>query len=311
MLDDRSREGYGGRGAGSDGARGSAAARTRRVERSRSGGPTRPGAAGRGGARAGLWLSGALALSGCTHWAVRQQETSANLAEESRVLTTAVVDTLNAQPTTNRDEYSEVARRLATQDQRLEGLPEQPLPVRPLIKEERDTLAVAGDRQPGPARAALEERFEEQNRLITRARRAEGKLQTMGAQAEAERNARISRWTKWLSFGGLGLGGLVALMVLVPVCIPLLGRLLAWLAGKLPSLAGALGVVSLRAFDALVRGVERWKESSRQGSLSEAQRTAIEALETNLSREMDAEHKELVRARKGTAGSAWQRGPGQ
>jgi hypothetical protein len=226
-------------------------------------------------------------------------------------LTTAVVDTLNAQPTTNRDEYTEVARMLATQDQRLEGLPEQPLTVRPLIKEERDTQAAAGDGQPGPAQAALEERFEEQNRLITQARRAERKLLTMGAQAEAERNARISRWTKWLSFGGLGLGGLVALVVLAPAGIPVLGRLLAWLAGKLPSLAGALGVVSMRAFDALVRGVERWKESSRQGGLTEAQRTAIEALETNLSREMDAEHKELVRTRKRTAGGAWKRGQAQ
>jgi hypothetical protein len=95
--------------------------------------------------------------------------------------------------------------------------------------------------------------------------------------------------------------------------LPIAGRVLGWMVGKLPGLASALGVVSVRAFDAVVRGIERTRSkggaadaptiavanSGRSDSRRDSA-TFLPDLELNLSREMDAAHKALVRSRKQT-----------
>ncbi len=240
---------------------------------------------------------------GCTYQAAHRRATREQLNEESRVLTTAVVDTLNAQPSSRRDAFTAVARTLATQDQRLEGLPVRPLDIRPLVVEvQAAALAAtnntnlsfaAGLSGPvGPATTTLERRFANQEQLLGQERQLAERLLALGEQAEAERNARIRRWTRWLSFGGLGIGGLIVLIVLVPAVIPILGQLLGWLVARLPKLAGLLGVVSVRAFDSVVRGVEQFKRG-RARSAAESK-----PLLQQLSRSMDAEHKALVRQRR-------------
>ena len=99
-----------------------------------------------------------------------------------------------------------------------------------------------------------------------------------------------------------------------PLALPLVGRGLGWLVGKLPGLASAVGVVSVKAFDAVVRGIENAKKQNLPvaptvsvantqllGDSRRDKTSWIEKLENNLSREMDAAHKALVRSRKSIA----------
>src|SRR3954471_11645997 len=63
------------------------------------------------------------AFCGCTHLKRTETIVSRQLAEESRALTTGVVDVLQLQPPEERDRFTEVALEFARQDQRIEGLP--------------------------------------------------------------------------------------------------------------------------------------------------------------------------------------------
>src|SRR5260221_8683144 len=51
----------------------------------------------------------AIVAGGCTHIASRQHRVRSRLQEESRALTTAVVETLQLQPLAQRDAYSATA----------------------------------------------------------------------------------------------------------------------------------------------------------------------------------------------------------
>ena len=243
-------------------------------------------------------------MTGCTHHAARREKVSLKLAEESKALTTAVVDALQSQPTPQRDVYTETALTFAKQDQRVEGLPLEPFDVLGLLTNSP------------VAREEVAERFATEERLIAARAKVEEKLINFGERAEAERNRRIGWWTR-VSTLGLGLiGGSVALCVFCPLALPLVGRGLGWLVGKLPGLASAVGVVSVKAFDAVVRGIEKSKKQTSpvaptvpvantfttSGDSRRDKATSwVEQLENNLSREMDAAHKALVRVRKGVA----------
>lgn len=115
-------------------------------------------------------------------------------------------------------------------------------------------------------------------------------------QAEEVSNRRKLRWFKFGTLTTTLIGGMIALIVFCPVALPIVGRLLAWCVSRFPSLASKLGVVATGAFDSLVRGVENFKSSSLSNTGESA--TSASGLHVSLSREMDAAHKQLVRARK-------------
>lgn len=105
---------------------------------------------------------------------------------------------------------------------------------------------------------------------------------------------------QWQAFGSIsltsaGLLALIAMGVLVPASVPFVARLFALLVTRLPGLAGVTGVVSVQAFDAIVKAIERSKHQIRF-----ANQTAFEDLHAQLARELDTAHKRLVRARKET-----------
>lgn len=134
---------------------------------------------------------------------------------------------------------------------------------------------------------------QEQDWAIERAN-LESRLVEMGQKYEAERNRSIvRRFWRWL-ISSVGIGGIIALCVFFPALIPIFGRLLGWVVSKIPALAGAVGVVSTKAYDAIVRGVENTK---KEWGRSDAEAV----LHKNLSAEMDASHKRLIRARKAVA----------
>src|SRR4051794_19618952 len=74
-----------------------------------------------------------VAATGCTHFAAKRNKVNEALAEESRALTTAVVDSWQSQPASERDAYTVTALAFAKQDQRVEGLPLKPFDVPALL----------------------------------------------------------------------------------------------------------------------------------------------------------------------------------
>jgi len=251
-----------------------------------------------------------LSLTACTHLTARQRRTESKLAEESRVLTTAVVDTLDAQPDRERSAFTDTALRLARQDQRLEGLPTHLLDVAPLIHEAAAVrVETAGTNPPttppppGPATIALKTRFAAQDALLADSQQTRERLVSLGEHAEEERNARIGFWTRLLALGGGSLGAIVLLVVFVPAAMPLLGRFLGWLVSRAPGLAGSVGVVSVRAFDAVVRGIERFKAGTGAAAPpadpgTPGSENSASSLLQGLSHELDSDHKDLVKERR-------------
>lgn len=244
-----------------------------------------------------------LLITGCTYRNATRRKLDARLAESARVNNEAARQALDLQPVTNRDACSVTARAFVSQNQRVLGSPVHPLPVSQVLAQVEQTRnrAQTKDTSAPPAIVlqtavtdALREPFAAQDRVLGQQREVVERLVGMGAEAEAARNAGISFWARWIGRLTLPIAGLIALMVFVPASVPILGRLLAWLVAKLPALAGYAGVVSTNAFDATVKGIESWKQSSSQSPDAAAQ----PALLTALSQSMDGSHKALVRARR-------------
>jgi hypothetical protein len=246
---------------------------------------------------------GAVTLgSGCTHVAQSRLRVATQLDEHSRAFTTGVVDALQLQPMDQRDEFTTVALQLAQQDQRIEGFPLEPIAV-------ADLLAATGTNEAAltVARADLAERFSESRALLAKQRRNEDRLIRFGEHYEQARNERRVTWFKRSAAVIIVLGGLIAIFVFCPALLPVAGRLLAWMVGRIPALAGGAGVVSVKAFDALVKAIEQTRNRAHSTGAERFGNQAAPAdpygeLLFNLSRAMDAEHKALVRQRKQTLG---------
>lgn len=260
----------------------------------------------------------------CTHYAARKLKVDAKLIEAARVNNQAARDALHLQPTDRRDEHTATALEFAAQNERVLGSPAIPLPIEPILAEKQANPPGASGLRQGPAQQGVSELFQSQNGLVREQRRLEDRLITMGEVHEVRRNSKISFWTRLISFLAGPFGLLIVLLVAFPAAAPILGRLLAWLVGKLPALAGYIGVVGTQAFDATVRGIERFKSNSgldagpgtpkppasgpaaggngtdrfveNQGAADGV--PPVEQLAAALSRSMDGEHKALVRERK-------------
>src|ERR1700759_9909 len=142
----------------------------------------------------GVIASALITTLGCTHFAKTHAKAKHELEEHSRALTTAVVDTLQLEPAAERNQHTTLALQLAREDQRIEGLPDVPIPVEPLlgIFPSNTPPAVAQSAQE-KAGAALENRFARIEKLLTREHAAEERLQDFGATYEAERDERRLR----------------------------------------------------------------------------------------------------------------------
>jgi hypothetical protein len=242
-----------------------------------------------------------VASFGCAELPRQKAKLDLQLREESKALTTAVVDALQLQPAQQRDRYTATALQFARQDQQLEGFPLQPFELPALLDTNAPTHASAAK--------SVQQRFHLQNKLLARRVALDQELIHLGTETAQARVQSRKFWARVLPIIGLP----IAALALLSFSFPLLGRFLGWIVSKLPVLAASLGVVSLKAFDALVRAIEKTRyqyrtapaaptvlpglsnENSRRGG---EPTSWLEALELNLSRALDLDHKRLVRARK-------------
>lgn len=239
--------------------------------------------------RASICLIAGLLVTGCFHasssLAKASQKAAQNadaLAEESRALTTGALDALVKAPT---NPPTTLAKTLLKKDQQIEGLPVHRIDVDAILAGQTPALVALTNRL-NLADTLLEER----ERLRVEIAQLNSRLVELGTKYEQERNRGILRRIYLsLGFGG-SIAGLLALCFFFPPAIAIVGRILGWVVSALPSLASWVGVVSVKAFDATVRGIEKAKTSI--GSDSTA------ALELSLSKSMDSSHKLLVKNRK-------------
>jgi hypothetical protein len=231
-----------------------------------------------------------LGTSGCTfarkHLLRVTQKADTNqvaLSEEVKANNTAAVDALYHAPT-NR--ATNLAISFTKRNQQILGLPLTPFDVEGMLSDNKEALR------------EFETRFDHQEKLMqenaaiqAELNKTKEQLVEMGKKYEAEHNQNIvSRVWHW-ALSTLGIGGLIALCVFCPAVIPIFARILAWIVSKVPSIAGAIGVVSTKAFDAVVVGVQNGKAKLEAGGNKDA-------LHTELAKALDIDHKALVDARK-------------
>ncbi len=229
-------------------------------------------------------------FAGCTHQAgrIKREETAVSRNEkalETRVQenVTGALDALHMAPT---NPPTNLASALLQDTQQIVGLPVQRIPVGDIL---------AGLK---PAVDDLQRRFDqteallkERSALNERLQATEARLVEMGKLYEAEKNKNIVKRVWHSLVATLGIGGVIALCVFFPAIIPVLINCVGWLVGKVPQLASLFGVVSKKAFDAVVTGVEKVRDGLKTRPDEKAKADAI------LKEETDG-HELLIKSRK-------------
>jgi len=231
-----------------------------------------------------------------------QEELSVQGEEKSRQLTTAVVEVLEDEPKEIVTPRSRLALSFAQQDQMIEGLPIEPISVESFID-----LAISENdkdiKELQKKLARLEESVAEfrQTKLINKlevnARTEE--LVNKGILYEEEHKKKT--WEKVWSWakGTLGIGGIIALVLLCPAIIPIFGQMLGAVVKAIPSLASAFGVAATSTVDALVKGVQQTRKQIKNGGDGPYTKDEVlSIIDGNLAFHQKEADEKLVTARK-------------
>lgn len=236
----------------------------------------------------------ALACSGCTFTAPKRVAVAAKAEERLREhVQAARLANHEGRMSTNAVRAMlayDLSEQFLGRAQALAGLPleDQTERVKSLLEENDELRHAAAEAE--VARARQEQAWRTEKAAY------EAKLLDYGAKYEEQRNRSIlRRFWGWL-VSTLGVGGIIALCVFCPAAIPILLRVVAWVVNKIPALASVAGVVSRKAFDQVVIGVQNAKAHYEQKGDSEA----AQVLSSNLAQAManDPDHDLLVRSRK-------------
>lgn len=239
-----------------------------------------------------LSLASGCTFAGKSHARVEKKFTanSEAIAEESRALITGVVDALSCAPI---NPPTALALELARKDQQLEGVPRVRIDVAGVLAGKLDAMAALTDRYAMQSKLMAEKAV-----LEVKLRDAEARLIEMGTKHEAEKNKSVVKRVWHWAFATFGISGLILLCVFCPVCIPIFARILAWGVSMFPKLAGFVGVVGTKVFDAVLSGVQKGKAAIGEDNKDK--------LHNELRIALDAAHKQLVSARKPVVMAAMQ-----
>lgn len=254
-----------------------------------------------------LWPIILLILCGCAmttrREAKRADESDANsaaLAEESRALTTGALDALSHAPT---NKPTALAKRFLQRDQQIEGTPARRIDVAAILAENVEAVRDL-NRRLDAQDALLVERAELQRKLQA----AQADLMELGRKYDAERSRSIWRRVLGWATATFGIGGLIAMVVMCPAVLPILGGAASWIIARVPALVNLFGFVGKKAFDGVVAGVGRAREKLKieEGLPADRQPTYTPAqvrqmIDDSLKQALevgDANFKPLVSARR-------------
>ena len=173
---------------------------------------------------------------------------------------TGAVDSLSLVPNTNKQTEVALAERFVRDAQDLVGTPPvgQRFNVPAMVTTNAAERAVALRVLTQQEKQLIDDYLRKQQ-LVTKLDAAEDKLIEKGIIKEKEDNSNIvKRVWRWL-MATVGLGGIIALCVLVPGALPILGQVFAWIISKIPKLISFFGVVGQATIQNVVSGVSDFK----------------------------------------------------
>lgn len=162
------------------------------------------------------------------------------------------------------------------------------------VRDQAQRVGLIIDEDPDAIEAELE-RVDWEVKLKIAQNKRQAQLELIGQRAEEVRNKGVVqkfwRWFTGLSFLAM-LGILAALCFAFPVILPIAGRIIGWIVGKIPAAAGYIGAVSTSALDRVYKGIEKTKLEKGEDD------ETVKALRANLSSTMDQDQKDLITARR-------------
>jgi hypothetical protein len=245
-----------------------------------------------------------LVLSGCSYNGSEKikKETKIaavdyNISEESRALTTGIVDILNAQP--DKDQYSMLAFDFAKKDQSIEGMPSpsKRYNVEKLLSENIE-LKTAAQNEANARFLLVSKLVEEKKELQDELNIIKEKLIAKGQEKEREDNKNIIKKVWAWAISTLGIGGIIALCVFFPFLIPIFGSILSFIVGKIPSLINFVGVTSSKIVTNLASGINDVKKQVSQAKVENKLFSAEEVekmISDALSKKMDNDDKSIIK----------------
>lgn len=243
-------------------------------------------------------LLAAVLLAGCadkgnraTGAAKKVDSNAAVLAEKSRELNKGASDALDLAPTNNPP--TELAQKFLEKNQQIVGLPLVPYDVIGILT----GIKGAGEK--------LDKRFDalavslaDRQKLEIKLDAANAELQDLGRKYETQHKQNVvKRVWRW-SIATFGVGGVIALMFFFPVLIPLFTRFVGWVVSMFPKLAGWVGVISVKSFDSVTKGIQLGKKKIDANKNVKTAPEPTVVLGEELYSATDKKTKDLVDARK-------------
>lgn len=196
---------------------------------------------------------------------------NADIEEEQKALTKATDDALKFVPkdvSTNNviSNAVTVAKITSAKNVELHGLPVKPINVEAIATS--PAIDKSAEYKELLARLDREQKLlEDKARIEAEREKLRDQLVDLGKKYEAEHNksiiTRIWEWT----MGTIGIGGIIALCVLFPPALPILGSMLSWLIGCIPQLAHIFGVVGKNVLTNVTTGIEDFKSKLKNAPI--------------------------------------------
>lgn len=220
-----------------------------------------------------------------------------DLDERSRQLTTGIHDLYVYKKEVEPDFFTgidEIGSWLSLEDQRIEGLPIERIDVRELHRQ-----WTGNEKEKAALNKTLSE-FQDQNTFLLKQRdNLQIEINELKNLLEQERN--IPWWKKmWKWVFGLSLPSLILVILGVVFApqftIPLLGRIVGWIARKIPAFISFAGVVSSSIYDATIKGVQNIKETIKHDP-DDKKYTKQEVLQL-VNKKLEESHREVPDSEK-------------
>ncbi len=191
----------------------------------------------------------------------------------------------------------ELINMITREDERIEGSPIERWDIKPLLAD----LALAEQK--------LQEYGNENTQLLKERKDLNVEIEHLNELLKYER----SNWfgNLWRYIKGFSFGGIVMLVAACFICPPLLGVLAPWIGGKLvsifPKLISFFGVVSSKAFDQVMEGVQNIRRNLKvevEGPLEKALSVGKSYTADEVKELMKAERQRLVSLADGALSDA-------